>query len=195
MDNLASMVAEGQLWCDSQRISRSLTTTSIGHEHIKERRLKRPVPVSAGECLGDYVPFSFCPRSVMLYVIYAGGVAQYKGGQNPIVHLVSSIDLIEKTGRPWAFTDRHAELEYAQYFESTDDLDKIEWGAMPLQYWADSEQTKEKRQAEFLVHRRCPWSAIRQIGVKTEQTKQKVEDLLQDCDEVPDVILKPAWYY
>ena len=131
----------------------------------------------------------------MLYVIYAGAVAQYKGGQNPIVHLVSSIDVIEETGRPWAFTDRHAESGYAQYFDSVDDLDKVDWQVMPLEYWAGSEQTKEKRQAEFLVHKRCPWSAIQQIGVKTEQTKQKVQELLEDCDEVPDVILKPAWYY
>jgi hypothetical protein len=82
--------------------------------------------------LGDYVPFNFCNRSVMLYVIHRDSVEGYDGGQEPVVHLVSSVGRAIGSGRPWAFTDRHAELGYAKYFESTDNEGEVDWSVMPL---------------------------------------------------------------
>lgn len=195
IDNLSGILAEGRLWCDSKRLSRQLNTTSIAHQHIKARRLKRGVNVAAQGALGDYVPFNFCHRSVMLYAIYAGAVAQYSGGQNPIVHLVSSVDDAVSTGQPWAFTERHAELGYAQYFDSLDDLNKVEWRVMPLTYWAGSEETKEKRQAEFLVHDWFPWTAILQVVARVPQTAKRIEEILESESHQPPVLVKPAWYY
>jgi len=90
MANLPGILRDGCLWSDSERIRRLVESTNIGHRHIKERRLKREVSVAAGGKLGDYVPFNFCNRSVMLYVIYRGH-ADYAGGQDEIVHLVSSV--------------------------------------------------------------------------------------------------------
>lgn len=66
VDNLAGILREGGLWCDAQRIARSIGHTNIGLLHIKQRRMNRPVVTHAGGKLGDYVPFNFCPRSVML---------------------------------------------------------------------------------------------------------------------------------
>ena len=195
VDNLPGILAEGRLWCDSIRVERNLQTTSIAHEHIKLRRLKRDVPVAAHGNLADYVPFNFCFRSVMLYAIYAGAVAQYTDGQNPIVHLVSSVDDAVATGRRWAFTDRHAELAYAQYFDSLEDLDKIDWKVMPLTYWAGSEETKEKRQAEFLVNQWFPWTAVRAVCVRARQTAERVEQILAGESTRPRVSVKPGWYY
>jgi hypothetical protein len=42
-----------------------------------------------GTCVGEYVPFYFCPRSVMLYVINKGNHLdlQFRDGQSGIVHL------------------------------------------------------------------------------------------------------------
>lgn len=195
IDNLPGILAEGQLWCDSQRLSRQLATTSIAHEHIKARRMNRSVSVSAMGNLGDYVPFNFCPRSVMLYAIYIGAVAQYTGGQNPIVHLVSSVENVVATGRRWAFTERHADLGYAQYFESLENLDQVAWQVMPLKYWADSDETKEKRQAEFLVHEWLPWTAIEGIAARVPQVARRVEEILAAEQHRPRVAVRPAWYY
>lgn len=99
--------------------------------------------------LGDYVPFNFCNRSVMLYVLARNKVAGYTGGQVPIVHLVSSVATATASGRPWAFTDRHADVAYARYFDDLAFLSEINWNVMPLIQWA---AVKEERQAEFLVH-------------------------------------------
>lgn len=195
VENLPSIIAENRLWCDAKRNIRKLSTTNIGHKHIKERRLKRKVGLAANGVLGDYVPFNFCNRSVMLYVIHADSVEGYSEGQGPIVHLVSTVGRAIATGRPWAFTNRHAELGYAEYFDSIDQEDKVDWSVMRKKYWAGSDETKETRQAEFLVHDWFPWTGIRSIGVKSEQTKRRVEQILQGCEHSPDVILKPSWYY
>ncbi|NLX57134.1 MAG: DUF4433 domain-containing protein [Planctomycetaceae bacterium] len=195
VDNLPSILQHGRLWSDAQRIAKRLTTTNIGHSHIKARRLRRRVAVAARGMLGDYVPFNFCPRSVMLYVIHRDSVEGYDGGQEPIIHLVSSVGVAIATGRPWAFTDRHAELGYARYFDSIDREAQVDWSVMPRNYWAESDEMKEKRQAEFLVHEWFPFDAVEQIGVVNERMRSRVQKILATSVFSPPVIVERSWYY
>ena len=148
IDNLISIVAAQALWSDAQRIQQGFASANIGYSHIKARRLRRLITVSAGGMLGDYVPFNFCPRSIMLYVV-SQGHADYAAGQQPIIHLVSSIDTIVASARPWAFTDIHADLGYASQFDSLDSLDEVDWDVMPVRQWGGDSELKEKRQADF----------------------------------------------
>ena len=88
IDNLASIVADGCLWSDAVMIQRQGGTV-IGMGGIKQRRLGLPVSCHDGLNVGDCVPFYFCPRSIMLYVIHCANHPElaYRGGQQPIVHL------------------------------------------------------------------------------------------------------------
>jgi hypothetical protein len=190
--NLASIIAHGCLWSDAQRIARSLVTTNIGYSHIKQRRLNRPVTVGACGKLGDYVPFNFCPRSVMLYVV-SRGLQDYAGGQDEIVHLVSSVNSATALRKPWAFTDLHADLGYAAYFNSLAKLSEVDWNVMPLIQWGGNDEIKARRQAEFLVHESFPWSAVESIGVKSAAVAAKVQALLRRG--APPVAVRPDWYY
>lgn len=192
-NNVADILGEGRLWCDAQRIARGLTNTNIGYSHIKERRMRHPVTVAARGTLGNYVPFNFCPRSVMLYVV-AQGHENYREGQQPIVHLVSSIDAIRETGRPWFFTDRHADLGYANQFDTLEKLGEVDWSVMPQRYWSDPE-VKERRQAEFLVHDWCPWQAIEAIGVIDREIAARVEAAIAGAAHKPRVEVHGDWYY
>lgn len=193
VDNVANIVHEDRLWCDAQRIARGLVNTNIGYSHIKERRMRHPVTVATGGTLGNYVPFNFCPRSVMLYVV-SQGHENYHEGQQPIVHLVSSIETIRATGRPWLFTDRHADLGYANQFDTLDKLGEVDWEVMPLKYWSDPE-VKEKRQAEFLVYDWCPWEAIEAIGVVDRDIAARVEAAIAGAGHKPRVVVHRDWYY
>lgn len=78
--NLAGIIEAGFLFSDSACRAGSAKPVNIGYSHIKDRRLKRKVPCAAKGTLGDYVPFNFCPRSVMLYVV-SRGHDDYQGGQ------------------------------------------------------------------------------------------------------------------
>lgn len=193
VDNLPNIARETRLWCDAQRIAQNLPNTNIGYSHIKERRLRHPVGVAARETLGNYVPFNFCPRSVMLYVVYRGH-ENYSEGQRQIVHLVSSVEAICATGRPWFFTDRHADLDYAQQIDTLDRLNEVDLSVMQLQNWNNPE-VKEKRQAEFLVYDWCPWTAIQAIGVIDQAMEQLTHDTLRASEHKPPIAVRPSWYY
>jgi hypothetical protein len=63
---------------------------------VVARRKRLPVSCHPGTCVGDYVPFYFCPRSVMLYVISRRNHSSltYRGGQAPIVHLETDLHAV-----------------------------------------------------------------------------------------------------
>lgn len=98
VDNLASILSHDGLLSDAEMIARGGPQVAVGMSTIKQRRLRLPVKCHAGDYVGDYVPFYFCPRSIMLYLLHMGNHPElsYRGGQGPIVHL-------EPTWRP-----RHA---------------------------------------------------------------------------------------
>lgn len=191
VDNLASIVRQGGLWCDSQRIARNLLTTNIGHLHIKQRRLQRAVTTTAGGNLGDYVPFNFCSRSVMLFRV-SRGHDDYSGGQENIVHLVSRVSIATRLGRAWAFTDRHAELGHALHFDDLAKLPEVPWHTMGERYWSE---VKEERQAEFLVYGFFPWTAVTEVAVMSQATANLAFQALSSSAHRPLVTQKPAWYY
>ena len=93
VDRLASVVQSGGLLSDSQMTDRPNAGTTIGMPHIKERRLCNALSSHPDLHVGDCVPFYFCPRSVMLYVISRGSSRDlpYRGGQDPIVHLEADL--------------------------------------------------------------------------------------------------------
>jgi hypothetical protein len=191
LDNLAGIIREGSLWCDAERIQRGLASKNIGLKHIKQRRLSRPVATRAGGTLGEYVPFNFCNRSVMLYLVCRGH-DDYPGGQDEIIHLVSRVSTATSLGRPWAFTDRHAELAHALHFDDLQRLDEVNWSVMNLAYW---QEVREERQAEFLVHEFFPWSAILGIAVRTAEAESRVLQLITAASHQPAVRIRPDWYY
>lgn len=69
VDKLASIAADGCLWSDVQLDNRNAPGTVIGMNHIKERRKAKALPSYADLRVGECVPFYFCPRSVMLYMM------------------------------------------------------------------------------------------------------------------------------
>ena len=177
VDRLASIIADSHLLCDADIAKHSQDSTTIGLDAIKQRRLHELRLSSHPDIyVGECVPFYFCPRSVMLYVIHQANHPNlaYRGGQNPIVHLEAdlrqTITWAQKHGLRWAFTLSNAG---ARYFEDRCDLNhlhEIDWNAVQASQWRDC---KEGKQAEFLVEQRFPWKAIDRIGVRSQRALTK----------------------
>src|SRR5207249_3526329 len=90
VDNLSRVAADAALWSDAVMVHRGGPAASIGMSAIKQRRLRElRVTSQPHTFVGEYVPFYFCPRSIMLYLIYMANHPElsYRGGQEPIVHL------------------------------------------------------------------------------------------------------------
>ena len=198
VDRLASIVADGALWSDAALQRRGRPGTVIGMSAIKQRRLTYRLNSHPGLRVGDCVPFYFCPRSVMLYVIHRADNEglQYRDGQGPIVHLEAdlheAVDWTERHGRRWAFTLSNAG---SSYFEDRCDLaqlDEIDWSAVGAMDWRGR---REKKQAEFLMERSFPWTLIRRVGVCTVETYNGATEAMRSADHRPAVTVQPRWYY
>lgn len=205
VDRLPSIIADGGLWCDSEIVQRQPPGTTIGMNSIKERRLTQLRLSSHSDLLvGGCVPFYFCPRSIMLYLIHMANHPElaYRGGQNPIVHLEADLThstaWAEQNQRRWAFTLSNAG---SGYFEDRCDLaqlGEIDWAAVQTNRWAGnnvSRSVKEGKQAEFLVEQSFPWELVTRIGVRSQQYHGQVSTALQAAAHKPHVEIKPDWYY
>jgi len=198
VENLARILEDGSLLSDAEILRRTQAHTVVGMGNIKRRRLEEcKVTCHPGTTVGEYVPFYFCPRSVMLYVLYMGNHPglEYDGGQEPIVHLVA--DLLawaEGTNTLWAFSDVNAASRYARFFSRVDDLGEIDWSAVEARDWRDS-AVKDHKQAELLVYCSCPWRLVRIIGVGNERIAERVREAIRQSGHKPAVQVERSWYY
>ena len=197
-DRLASIVRDGNLWCDAIMARGTKAGTAIGMTTIKERRLHLGLSSHPGLHVGDCVPFYFCPRSVMLYVIHKKDHPElgYRGGQELIVHLEADVhDVVawcRDHGRRWAFTSSNAASFYCEDFCDLADLDAIDWRAVKANDW---QRVKEGKQAEFLVESSLPWELVDRIGVAGPSAAARAYTALRDARHRPRVQVMPNWYY
>ena len=198
VNNLPGIIAAGGLWSD-RRVQQQGVNTVIGFDHIKRRRLEEiEVGCHSGTKVGDYVPFYFCPRSVMLYVIDRRHEdLRYQGGQPEIVHLVSTVEAaVEAAGdRPWAYSDGNAGASYTKFYADLSRMnDLIDWDAVSAMNWAEP-ATRNRKQAEFLVHDHFPWAAFHEIGVIDSSVEHQVLAALGSASHRPCVRVHRGWYY
>lgn len=201
LDNLAQIVATGTVLSDAERLSQKVDAEIVGMSKIKERRLRvLSVKCHPGTRVGEYVPFYFCPRSIMLYILHMGNHCDlsYRGGQRPVLHLradlMATIQWADQNSVRWAFSDSNAGGYLASFFKSISDLDKIDWAAVEATDFR-SMQVKEGKQAEFLVYESFPWELVKRIGVKDEDIERQVNDILREARHKPLVGVEPNWYY
>ena len=205
VDRLPSIVADQGLWCDAEVGRRGSPGTAIGMTAIKQRRLAQLTLTShAGLHVGECVPFYFCPRSVMLFLMHRSNHPEltYHGGQSPIIHLEADLHEVvtwaNQHGRCWAFTLSNAG---ASYFEDRCDLsqlDEINWDAVQTNQWSGagiSASVKEGKQAEFLLQAHFPWELVKRIGVHTAATHERASLALPPNGHRPSVEVRPQWYY
>lgn len=167
--------------------------------NIKRRRLiERTLSSHPDLHVGDCVPFYFCPRSVMLYLLHKGNhpELEYRGGQAPIIHLEADlrevVEWAEREGQRWAFTLSNAG---SYFFEDRCDLaqlGEIDWDAVQARNWQEG---KEGKQAEFLLEHCFPWKLVGRVGVHSRGTYPQVVNALPAGGHRPTVEIRPDWYY
>jgi hypothetical protein len=165
---------------------------------IKQRRLNNlTLTTHPGLYVGQCVPFYFCPRSIMLFLIHKKNKdLEYKGGQEPIIHLeadlLNAVTWADQHNYRWAFTLSNAG---SNYFEDRNDLaqlHEIDWAAVQATNWQGQ---KEGKQAEFLVENSFPWHLVERIGVKSTVIYDQVINALPRGGHHPQVEVRPDWYY
>ncbi len=201
VDNLAAIVQAGEILSDSRMLEANSGCTVVGMSGIKRRRIMElEVSCHTGTKVGDYVPFYFCPRSIMLYILYKGNHLdlEYHGGQRPIVHLQADLRAVvcwaDAHNVRWAFSDRNAGTYFTGFYNRLDDLDKINWPAVASTDFRNRDG-KEGKQAEFLVYQSFPWDLVETMGVIDERTAEQAKEALSNAERRPTIRIKPDWYY
>lgn len=198
-DRLPSIIRSDGLWCDAEMVKHSGLGTTIGMSTIKSRRLNELILNShPGLYVGACVPFYFCPRSIMLYLIYQGNHPEltYRGGQGPIVHLEldlqAAVQWAEANGRRWAFTLSNAGSRFFKDRNNLAQLNEIDWTAVHATSW---QSCQEGKQAEFMVETSFPWGLVERIGVLNRATYTQAAHALSAGSHKPQLEIKTAWYY
>ena len=198
VDRLASIVSDGCLWSDAEARRRGVGGPTIGMNNIKERRLTRALGSHPGLWVGSCVPFYFCPRSVMLYVISMRNNPEliYRGGQGPIIHLEAdlrrTVSWANSKRRRWAFTTSNAANSYFDSYFDLSKLNKLDWQAIQAHNWREC---LEAKQAEFLVEHSFPWELVSRIGVRSQDIRNAVLRTVETLCHRPSVEIKRGWYY
>ena len=198
IDKLQSIINSGGLLSDSEVIRQGLNGTTIGMNSIKQRRLNELTLSTYPDLfVGQCVPFYFCPRSVMLYMMSVNSCnMEYQGGQDNIIHLeadlMSSIAWANANSKRWVFTYSNAGSRYFQDTNNIANLSQLNWNAINARYWND---VVEEKQAEFLCEYRFDWSLIHRIGVSNQTVYQQVFNIINNSYHKPYVEVKNDWYY
>jgi hypothetical protein len=200
VDRLASIITDGCLWSDRVISGRHGSGTVIGMNGIKQRRLLLPVSCHRDHKVGDFVPFYFCPRSIMLYVIHCANDPElaYRGGQGPIIHLEAdlhrTITWADENKRPWAFSLSNAGADDAKFRSRTEQLDQVNWPAVAATNFR-ADDINEGKQAEFLLHESFPWELVERVGAQSQPIVQQVTSEIQKVAHKPQVEVLSGWYF
>ncbi|QIL01618.1 DUF4433 domain-containing protein [Sphingomonas sinipercae] len=200
IDRLPSILAAGGLLSDARMRAAGACGTTIGMGDLKATRLRRQVDVRPRTFVGDYVPFYFCSRSIMLYVIHMANhpALAYRGGQQPIIHLEADLarvlDWVEEQEVPWAFSLGNATAVFTEFRAHRGSLDELRWDLIPRTMFTDPE-VKEAKQSELLVHDFFPWELFDRVGTHSDPIAMQVAQALQGQPHRPLVQRMSGWYY
>jgi ssDNA thymidine ADP-ribosyltransferase, DarT len=201
IDNLPNIIASAGLVSDANRIANELNCSLVGMSTIKQRRLDEiEVSCHPGTKVGQYVPFYFCPRSIMLYILHMGNHPDidYSGGQEQIVHLQcdlnTTINWANTNSVNWAFSDRNAGSYLVLFYNDISDLNKIDWLSVHSKDFRDA-KVKEGKQAEFLTFDVFPWILIEKIGIINSTMELKVQTMLANAGHQPVIAVERSWYF
>lgn len=201
IDNLRNIAASMRLVSDANSLASGLTYSLVGMDTIKMRRLNEiEVSCHSGTTVGQYVPFYFCPRSIMLYILHMGNHpdVSYRGGQQPIVHLQADFNTVinwanSNTVR-WAFSNGNAGARLTTFYNHSSKLSEIDWDAVASTDFRDA-KVKEGKQAEFLIFDVFPWTLIEKIGTINSTMEAKVQTALANVGHQPVIAIEPSWYF
>jgi len=167
---------------------------------VQSARAAVQIPCGPQGVIHDYVPFYFGYHSPMMFKLKTGQVVGYSDGQEPLIYLVSTAQGVKAQDVRFVFSDGHGLARFTAWFDDLKDLDAVDWAMINQRYWSDNindMDRQRRKQAEFLIHKSCPWDFIDEIVVIDGSVEKRVQTIQ---DGFPVALRKPirverSWYY
>jgi hypothetical protein len=201
VDNLPVCLRRGALCAPNHTPQDGLVYKTIHNLDIQQQRKIIRIQCGPRGVIHDYVAFYFGYLSPMLLQLKTGRVEGYNEGQEPLIYLVSSAQIVEQNQVGFVYSDGHGIAFDTQWYDNLGNLDKVDWDMVYQRYWAadyEKDMDRQRRkQAEFLIHSHCDWNLILEIGVLNDRIKTKVERILAEFDRKMNcpVNVRSQWYY
>lgn len=198
MDNVADILENGL--CTKHHPYACDNYVSIGNTEIIDTRDSTPVKIPGYGNIGDYIPFYFTPRSMMLLNIVTG-IRQPVVRKRNKDELIVIRCLIEKLAEldQFFFSDGQANVtSISEHYNDLGDLDEIDW---PIIHRSDfkkdlDDPDKQRRyQAEFLVHYHVPVTHIESIHVYTEKAAKIVKIELAKTEHLLPIKVTKEYFF
>lgn len=134
----------------------------------------------------------------MLLNIKTGYNGMKKMPMSEIAILVSSLRDVAASGIAFVFTDRHAYLQTATYFNNLDGLVHIDWNMLQARDFTrdpDDPAKFERYQAEALIHRHLPVGNLLGIACHGPEQEMWLRTHLAERGLELKVVVQPGWYF
>lgn len=176
--NLAHILAHGL--CTKHHPDASAGFIGIGNPDIIDTRDDTAVKIAGYGNIGEYVPFYFTPKSMMLFNIITGWRAPLvpKRPKEDIIVIRCLITELAKLER-FFFSDGQANVTgTSNHYNDIKYLDQIDWDIIQQSdFKREARDTDKPRryQAEFLVHHHVPVGSIESIHVYNQPAMNYVK--------------------
>jgi hypothetical protein len=170
---------------------------TIGNPELIAKRQTRNILISPGGTLSDYIPFYFTPFSPMMYNIKTGRGVSHVPNRD-IAILVSSLHKMKDSGVSFVFSDRHAYLQQAVYYNNIDNLDVIDWAILQRKDFRrdpDDPEKIERYQAEALIYNHLPVGSLIGIVCYTDLVSTQFQNLVAEKGLNLKVVNQSGWYF
>ncbi len=114
-----------------------------------------------------------------------------------IVIISSSVHRLIECGVPFVFTDRHAYLANACFYTDVTDLARIDWDILAHSDFKRSDEDIDKKaryEAEFLVYRHLPLSAVGGLICFSDDQASTCRALLAEAGAELPIAVRPAYF-
>ncbi len=197
LDNLPLLLENGIV--NKHHPNANKSYIEIGNPEIIDVRSVSLVKIDGYGMIGDYVPFYFTPKSIMLYNIITGywHPKVPKRDKSEILVIRCLIERLATLPRSF-FTDGQGNDMTSEHYNDLDKLDAIDWQCIQNSNFTKSDgdfDRPRRYQAEFLVHREVPLNSIESLNVVNQQAADFVNKILNENNINMAVNIRPQYFF
>jgi len=197
IDNLPLILRDGLV--SKKQINYNDQYINIGNPSIIDVRSTTEVKLPDYHTIGDYVPFYFTPKSIMLLNIQTGYQSPLVIKRHPSEIIVLRCRIKKLIELPkWFFTNGQANTFITEHYNDIKFLDQIDWITIQncdfKKTLADNDKPR-RYQAEFLVQNHVPIEYIDSIYTYDEVAKNRVCKALEEYKKELIVGVQKLYYF
>ena len=197
IDNLPFLLQNGIV--NKHHPDASSDYIEIGNPEIIDVRSTSAVKIDNYGMIGDYVPFYFTPKSIMLYNIVTGYRHPIVQKRNRSEILVVRCLIEQLSALPqWFFTDGQGNDMASSHYNNLSNLEQIDWSCIQQSNFSksDGDYDRPRRyQAEFLVHEAVPLGKVESLNVYEQGSANFVNKLLTEKNINLSVNIQTQYFF